>query len=108
MLAEQEREGLHSRLCDLWEELDHLLTAPTIPGPLSDAWFLIGHRLQRACWSLGAASYCFHEWAEPDESRADVDEQWEPADVDLSERERGRARSLRSGRRDITVVGEEI
>jgi len=39
----------------------------------SDTWFNASERLKRACWRVGAATYCLHEWSEPDDSRADID-----------------------------------
>jgi hypothetical protein len=40
----------------------------------SEAWFEMSARLQEQCKRLGCATYCLHEWAEPDDSNADVDE----------------------------------
>jgi hypothetical protein len=40
----------------------------------SDAWFALGKRLEAECKRLGSATYCLFEWAEPDDTRADVDE----------------------------------
>jgi hypothetical protein len=100
-LAEQERERVHLSVEDLWEELDHLLVARVNPGPTSDAWFQIADRLARACWLLGSMSHCLHEWPEPDDEHLDRDDEQEPPDDDLPQRERQPVRTLRYGRRDI-------
>ena len=42
--------------------------------PSSDAWFEIGERLLHACRRLKSATYCLHEWSEPDDARADTAE----------------------------------
>jgi hypothetical protein len=40
--------------------------------PDSDTWNALGKRLSYACAALESASYCLHEWPEPDDSRADI------------------------------------
>ncbi len=40
----------------------------------SEAWFVLGERLQRACVWMGSATHCLREWAEPDDASADVDD----------------------------------
>jgi ribosomal protein L34 len=65
----------------------------------SDAWFDLADRLQKACWRLGSATYCLHEWREPDDAKADIDDHCHPGDQRLDRDERARARFLRSGRR---------
>ena len=40
----------------------------------SDTWFAFNERLKHACWQFGSATHCLHEWAEPDDSSADIDE----------------------------------
>jgi|HubBroStandDraft_2_1064218.scaffolds.fasta_scaffold04087_7 hypothetical protein len=49
-----------------------LLGAEQVP---SDAWFDLAECLRKACWQLGSATYCLHEWPEPDDSGADIDEE---------------------------------
>ncbi len=39
----------------------------------SDAWFVLGERLQRSCSQLASATHCLHEWEEPNDDSADVD-----------------------------------
>jgi hypothetical protein len=51
----------------------------------SEAWFVFSERLQRACWRLACATHCLHEWPEPDDATADMDEN-----------------TRRLGRRDVT------
>ncbi|HUA74363.1 MAG TPA: hypothetical protein VL988_06370 [Solirubrobacteraceae bacterium] len=38
----------------------------------SDVWFAASRELQRACYRLGSATYCLFEWAEPNDSEADL------------------------------------
>lgn len=38
----------------------------------SDAWYEFSERLQVACRRLGSATYCLHEWLEPDDAEADI------------------------------------
>jgi len=38
----------------------------------SDTWHATGQRLKRACERMESASYCLHEWPEPDDSRPDT------------------------------------
>jgi len=52
-------------------EAGALLDTEKVP---SDAWFDLAERLRKACWQLGSATHCLHEWPEPDDSRADTDE----------------------------------
>jgi hypothetical protein len=40
----------------------------------SSEWFTFSERLGRACWRVGSASYCLHEWAEPDDDHPDIDQ----------------------------------
>jgi hypothetical protein len=42
----------------------------------SEAWRATGERLQYACQRLESATYCLHEWKEPDDSIADIEEPW--------------------------------
>jgi hypothetical protein len=76
----------------------------------SDRWFELARRLRGACWSLGSATYCLYEWAEPDDARADIDDYRDAADEQLDSAARGRLLSLRQGRRHLhqwaTIEGE--
>jgi hypothetical protein len=40
----------------------------------SENWFVLGERLSRACSRVGSATHCRHEWAEPSDDSADVDD----------------------------------
>ncbi len=72
--------------------------------PHSDAWLELAGELQRATAGASAsASYCLHEWAEPDDARADVDEHLEPADDAFAPAERARRRTRRAGRRNVRL-----
>lgn len=73
------------------------------PAPLSDVWFELGERLARSFRRLGSAAYCLHEWAEPDDARADIDDGTEPSDAALDEDARTRAIARRAGRRNIRL-----
>lgn len=42
------------------------------PPTESDSWRQTGDRLQKACSHVGWAVYCLREWAEPDDSEADI------------------------------------
>lgn len=50
----------------------------------SETWFLLSERLEQACWRLGSATHCLHEWQEPDDASVDIDD------------------DRRLGRRDVT------
>ena len=51
--------------------------------PDSEGWHALSQRIRDAYERLESASYCLHEWPEPDDSRADIAPRW------------------RAGRRDI-------
>ena len=44
----------------------------------SEALFLLAVRLKEALQYLGSATYCAREWAEPDDARADIDDDQPP------------------------------
>jgi hypothetical protein len=71
------------------------------PGPDSDAWLELGERLSRDCRLLGSAWHCLHEWPEPSDERADVDEGLDPGEQDLDGFELARRIARRRGRRNI-------
>jgi hypothetical protein len=64
-------------------------------APHSDQWFALGRRLLGDCRRLGSAWYCLHEWSEPRDECADRDE--------LRRGEPARLRTLRAGRRNVTL-----
>jgi len=65
-------EGFHTDLADLLDEAATLLDVSRQPA--SSEWYALGRRLEGACGRLGSATYCLYEWAEPDDSHADIDE----------------------------------
>jgi hypothetical protein len=91
------RDSVHARL----EQAARLLEAE--PAAHSDAWLELAEELQRACRRLASATYCLHEWDEPDDERADIDEHTEPDDEQLDPHERARRRARRAGRRNIRL-----
>jgi hypothetical protein len=69
----------------------------------ADAWFELAERLGRDAWRLGSASYCLHEWAEPDDARADVDTGVDRGDGAAGPDQRRRLRLRRAGRRNTAL-----
>ncbi len=99
--AAQEIERFRSELRERLADGARLLAAPTPPH--SDAWFELAEQLQRACRRVGSASHCLHEWAEPQDARADVDQHIEYADQELEPSARMRRQARRAGRRNIRM-----
>ncbi len=113
-LAGERVEGFR---LDVLEELEHaseLLDAEmavvagrvapeVLGGSLSDAWFEMAERLQRACRRLGSASYCLWDWREPDDTRADVDDHRDPRDRVFGRKQRERRVARRHGRRNTAL-----
>jgi hypothetical protein len=62
------RRDLH----DLLDEATALLGAGGQPP--SGQWYELATRIKDACERLGSATYCLFEWAEPDDTRPDVDD----------------------------------
>jgi hypothetical protein len=62
--------------------------------------FEMGARLHDACWRLASATHCLHEWTEPGEWCADVDDYREPGDEKADADERRRRQARRAGRRN--------
>jgi hypothetical protein len=54
------------------DDADALLDAEQRPSTL---WVEIAKRLSRDCNRLGSATYCLLGWSEPDDERADVDDE---------------------------------
>ena len=63
------REDLRQVLDEAIGMLDHDGQIP------SDTWFEVSERLKHVCWHVGSATHCLHEWPEPHDSHADIDEQ---------------------------------
>jgi hypothetical protein len=102
--AEQEIERFRDSLRECLQGATMLLDASA--PPRSDAWFELAEQLQRACRRVASASYCLHEWVEPDDAEADVDDGLDPAEESLDAAERARRRARRAGRRNIRLWQE--
>ena len=72
-LASEQLAEFRDELSDALEEGKSLLFAPERS---SEAWFLLGKRLEEACSRIGTAMHCLYEWAEPTDAAADVDEDY--------------------------------
>jgi hypothetical protein len=96
---------------DLAQALDEAARLLELESPArADEWFALGERLQQAARRLGSASYCLHEWLEPSDDRADIDDHHDPADAALHSQEQARRRARRFGRRNIRLwqgLGED-
>jgi hypothetical protein len=99
--AGQEIERFRASLREQLREAALALDAD--PTPHSDDWFELGDALQRAFRRLASASYCLHEWLEPDDAHADLDHGLDLADEALKHSERVRRRALRAGRRNVAL-----
>lgn len=64
----------------------------------SDAWFALAERLREALQNLGCATYCAREWAEPDDTHADTDDDRPPWHRPSRRSTRGWDRSTRRDR----------
>jgi hypothetical protein len=71
-LAHERIDAFRQALRGSLAEAGALLDTEKVP---SDAWFDLAERLRKACWQLGSATHCLHEWPEPDDSRADTDKE---------------------------------
>jgi hypothetical protein len=98
-LATQEIQRFRASLGDALKEASALLD--DTPG--SDAWFELAEELRGAARRLGSATYCLHEWMEPSDDRADIDDHISPADGTLNPRERQRCQARRAGRRNTRL-----
>jgi hypothetical protein len=98
-LAAQEIERFRGALHDTIIDANALLN--DTPG--SDAWFELAERLRCASRRLGSATYCLHEWMEPSDDRADIDDHISSTDLALDPRERQRRQARRAGRRNTRL-----
>jgi hypothetical protein len=71
------RATAHERIGEFREELQAVLADAA--GLLdahepadSKSWLALRKRLDDACQHMESATYCLYEWAEPDDSRADI------------------------------------
>ncbi len=98
-VATQEIDGF---LVSVREGLDEaMLLLDADPAAASDVWFELGERLHRDCRRVGAATHCLHEWSEPDDARADIDDRHDAADERFDPDERAKRRARRTGRRNV-------
>jgi hypothetical protein len=100
-VARQEIERFRADLHDQLRAARLLLDAD--PRPHSDAWLELAEELSRSCRLVGSASHCLHEWAEPDDAHADVDDGIDPGDERLGRDALAHLRALRAGRRNIAL-----
>lgn len=98
-LATQEIERFRVSLGDALKEASALIDNTS--G--SDAWFELAEELRAAARRLGSATYCLHEWMEPSDDRADIDDHISPADWALDPSERQRRQVRRAGRRNTRL-----
>jgi len=98
-VGEQEIGRFRDALRSLLDEAAALLDERST----SDTWFDVAERLRLSARRLGSATYCLHEWAEPNDEVADLDDFVEVADQRLRPEERQRRRTLRAGRRNTRL-----
>ena len=91
-------DGFRAQAREALEEAAMLLGVEDAP---SDAWFGIAEGLQAACWRVGSATHCLHEWREPGDARSDVDDRCDTGDDMLDSEELGGVRYRRTGRRGV-------
>ncbi len=91
-LAGQEIERFRQRVTERLKQAVELLDAAPLAD--SDEWFEIAEELRLDCWRLGSATYCLHEWQEPDDSQPDLEDH-----TGISPATRGR----RNGRRNTRL-----
>jgi hypothetical protein len=68
--AAERIEDFRRALRLLMDEADRLLE----DQPPSGAWHEMAQDFEHACKRLGSATHCLHEWPEPDDATADVDD----------------------------------
>jgi hypothetical protein len=68
--AAERIEDFRRALRLLMDEANRLLDSQSTSG----AWYEMAQDFQHACERLGSATYCLHEWAEPDDKTADIDD----------------------------------
>jgi hypothetical protein len=73
VLAEQEIGRFAGRLRATLAEAQAMLDAEGAPAS-SDDWAAVASRLSRAASLLSSATHCLHEWGEPSDEAADVED----------------------------------
>lgn len=99
--AAQQIERFRRALRGCLGEAEQMLDAELAPS--SDALFELAERLQRNCRRLASASYCLHEWSEPDDARTDIDSHLDLAASGLPAAEQQLRRGRRAGRRNTAL-----
>lgn len=99
--AAQEIDRFRQSLRESLGEAISLLDAEPPAG--SDKWFEMCERLRRAAWCVGSASYCLHEWIEPSDEQADIDDHQGSSDDQLAPDQQRRHQVRRHGRRNIRL-----
>jgi hypothetical protein len=97
VLAVQEIQRFRDVLRELLADASALLDS----GAPSDVWFELAERLEHTARTLGSATYCLYEWAEPSDEEPDVDDRSERDDERLDPLDRQRRRARRAGRRNV-------
>lgn len=102
--ARRAAEARMAEFCDAVGQavVETFLLLDADPPAPSDAWFEMAQRLERNLWRLGSATHCRHEWTEPEDDRADIDDYREPDDKAFTPTTRAQRRARRRGRRHVT------
>jgi hypothetical protein len=79
------REEAGKRFCEIRRAAKEaaaeasLVIEPTVPKAAGSTQMLeLSERLRWEFWRLGVATYCLHEWPEPDDARRDEDDEQTP------------------------------
>jgi hypothetical protein len=99
--AGEEIQGFRDELAATIERARGLLECE--PPAHSDAWFELAENLRRAAWLVGSASHCLHEWSEPDDASADIDDHAELCTTADAGSEPALRRARRAGRRNVRL-----
>jgi len=95
--AEQEIDRFRAELIDtLADAMDRVERESR-----SDLLFEVAERLRAQIERLASATYCLHEWAEPDDATADVDDRLDTRERHLARAEQAALRATRAGRRNV-------
>ncbi|HEY1833095.1 MAG TPA: hypothetical protein VGG08_01555 [Solirubrobacteraceae bacterium] len=100
-LAEAELGRLHDELRSALLDAERALEAR--PPTPSDEWFSIAARLRLRCRRVGSATHVLHEWREPSDTRADIDDLAGAGDAAVDTSALARRRALRAGRRNTRL-----
>jgi hypothetical protein len=103
--AQTQLEPFRHELAETLAEAARLLEAGRAGAPSvsSDDWFELAVRLRATVRQLGSATHILHEWQEPGESRADVDDLGAQGDELLAPELLAKRRAARAGRRNTRL-----